>query len=243
MTFDATNTLIRVKGSVGQHYANAAHRNGMADVDANSLNTSFGKAWKLACKTHPNFGHDEYGQSLSVRDWWKMVVLETFSGAGYRGTSDTMEQTFQQLFEDFSRGDFWDVFDDVRPVLKCFQQDGIHLSVISNFDSGLSKILWDLGLAPYFSNIVMSGELPFAKPDRRIFEHALQEMGCHDSKTALHIGDDMEKDVQGCQSVGMHAVLLNRKLRQDQASVSNGVLTTASLKDVARYISSSADNQ
>lgn len=238
VTLDVTNTLIRVQGSVGERYAHVGAWNGIHDVpDAAALNKSFATVWKSACKTHPNFGHGESGVYMSIRDWWRMVVYETFEGAGWHGAVDKLDRTFQQLFDEFSRGDAWKMFDDVRPALKQLKEHGIQVGVISNFDSGLRTILWDLGLHPYFSNVIVSGELPFWKPDRRIFEHALEVMGCHDYSHAVHVGDDMERDVKGCQAIGAHAVLLNRKLPADhQATVCDNMLITSTLADVVSYV-------
>ena len=61
---------------------------------------------------------------------------------------------------------------------------------------------WDFG--------VFSGVAGVEKPDRRIYEAALEAAGGVAPEEALHIGDSMSKDYVPARGVGMHALLLDR---------------------------------
>jgi putative hydrolase of the HAD superfamily len=61
------------------------------------------------------------------------------------------------------------------------------------------------GLAGYCHHIVISGELGFGKPDRRIFEHALKLAGSKPSHT-LMVGDNLVRDIDGAAHCGIKTV-------------------------------------
>jgi HAD superfamily hydrolase (TIGR01509 family) len=73
--------------------------------------------------------------------------------------------------------------------------------VVANFDLSLRDRLDQLGLTPYFSEIVTPGDAGAAKPDPRIFELALERLGVAPER-ALHIGD-RSVDEEGARAAGM----------------------------------------
>ena len=63
----------------------------------------------------------------------------------------------------------------------------------------------DAGLAELLDVLVFSEEVGVAKPDPRIFQHALDELGV-DPNDAMFVGDRLETDVQGAANLGMTTV-------------------------------------
>jgi putative hydrolase of the HAD superfamily len=61
------------------------------------------------------------------------------------------------------------------------------------------------GLDRFFSTVVVSGDYGYRKPDRRLFETALAEMGVTPDE-AIFIGNDMYRDVYGAGAAGMKTV-------------------------------------
>lgn len=61
---------------------------------------------------------------------------------------------------------------------------------------------WDFG--------VFSGLVGVEKPDKRIYEIALEMAGNVAPEETLHVGDSFRKDYIPARAVGMHAVLLDR---------------------------------
>jgi HAD superfamily hydrolase (TIGR01549 family) len=57
--------------------------------------------------------------------------------------------------------------------------------------------------------VVCSGELGIPKPDRRIFEYALEKAGCTPAE-AVMIGDSWHADIEGAAGVGIRAVWFNQ---------------------------------
>jgi 2-haloacid dehalogenase len=58
-------------------------------------------------------------------------------------------------------------------------------------------------LKPYFQDIIVSGEVGFAKPDPRIFEAAFEAAGQPDKSKVLMIGDSLSADIQGGIAYGL----------------------------------------
>jgi 2-haloacid dehalogenase len=63
-------------------------------------------------------------------------------------------------------------------------------------------------LASYFSEIVISEEVGISKPDKRIFEHALEKVGA-DPTSTLMVGDNLTADIQGGANAGLDTCWVN----------------------------------
>jgi putative hydrolase of the HAD superfamily len=102
------------------------------------------------------------------------------------------------------------VFDDVVPLLDALQANGVKVAVLTNgaTDTQREK-LNALELTGRFDAIIVSGEHGAAKPDRTIFERALEAVGVRADRAA-HIGDSLKADVAGAVATGVTAVWLNR---------------------------------
>ncbi len=82
------------------------------------------------------------------------------------------------------------------------------LGVISNYSASMLDYLHEAYLAEYFEAIVISEIVGFEKPDRRIYDCFLQQMGCAASD-CLYVGDH-PFDVMGAKRAGMDVVWLNQ---------------------------------
>jgi HAD superfamily hydrolase (TIGR01509 family) len=102
----------------------------------------------------------------------------------------------------------WKLYDDVLPCLESLS--GYRLAVISNGDSDQQRRkLEQTGIAPYFSSVVISGDLGVSKPHPDIFRQSLQALGLLPQE-AVYVGDRLEVDALGAEGAGMHGVWLVR---------------------------------
>jgi len=62
-----------------------------------------------------------------------------------------------------------------------------------------------VGIEAYFNPIIVSGDLRFRKPDRRIFEAALRGLNLA-PKNVLFVGNDMYRDIYGAKKLGLKTV-------------------------------------
>lgn len=63
-------------------------------------------------------------------------------------------------------------------------------------------------LDKYFKEIIISEEVGFNKPDKRIFDYALEKTNATISDSIM-IGDDMESDIIGAKNAGINQILFN----------------------------------
>lgn len=61
------------------------------------------------------------------------------------------------------------------------------------------------GLLDFFNPVIVSGDLKFCKPDRRMFELALSEMRLS-APEVLFVGNDMYRDVFGAHEAGLKTI-------------------------------------
>ncbi len=104
--------------------------------------------------------------------------------------------------------DSWTLFDDVLPCLCALS--GHRLGIISNGNTDQQKLkLHRLGLESRFEVVVISEEVGVAKPKPQIFLEACRR-ALLKPQDCVYVGDNLEVDVLGSQSVGMRAIWLNR---------------------------------
>jgi putative hydrolase of the HAD superfamily len=103
---------------------------------------------------------------------------------------------------------YWTVLaPGVKQTLETLQ-DEYRLAVISNADGKIRQVLHRAGLADYFETITDSGAVGYEKPDRRIFQNALEAMQLS-AADGLYVGDIYGVDYIGATSVGMQAVVID----------------------------------
>jgi len=83
------------------------------------------------------------------------------------------------------------------------------LTIVSNgFIEVQYKKLHSCGIEQYFAHVVLSEAANALKPDKRIFEYALQLNNAMASETIM-IGDSYESDIVGAQNAGMDQIYFN----------------------------------
>jgi putative hydrolase of the HAD superfamily len=83
------------------------------------------------------------------------------------------------------------------------------LAIITDAQSMYARAeLHKVGLLGYFDPIIVSGDHGFRKPDRRLFQYALDSMGVAAS-SALYVGNDMYRDIYGAREAGLTTVMFD----------------------------------
>jgi putative hydrolase of the HAD superfamily len=204
---DAVGTLFGVRGSVGQVYSEIAQGFGV-EVSAEVVNQSFFKAF-AASKPLVFPGVDSEEIPDYEFEWWSAIALETFREAGVLDQFSDFASFFHQLYNHFGTAQPWFVYPDVSPALHRWQQMGIEMGVVSNFDSRIYAVLQALDLVQFFTSVTICSQVGAAKPDEKIFATSLQKHQC-DAPDAWHIGDNLKEDYQGAKAAGLRAILVKR---------------------------------
>jgi putative hydrolase of the HAD superfamily len=190
--FDAVGTLFGVRGSVGEIYSAIARTFGVIS-DPEAIEKHFRKAF--AARRPPK---------ADARSWWRSVVAQTFTDTDF----PDFEAYFDRVWHHFATAEPWFVYPETVSVLAGLRSRSLVLAVVSNFDERLYPVLEALELRGYFQVVAISTEVGHAKPDPRLFAHALQRLGCS-ADGAIHIGDSTE-DVIGAKAAGIRVRKVDR---------------------------------
>lgn len=220
ITFDATNTLLRYKESVGQTYSGVAQLYGVP-ADPHHVNHKFRIEFKRMMAQHPNFGSDS---GMTSQQWWSELVSRTLSGSGSISES-LMTCIARHLYESYRTPECWAPNAGTVETLQRLRQSGRKLGVISNTDERLDSILTGLRLRQYFDFVIASAVVKVQKPSKDIFSLALI---CASSDErlkpddALHVGDNIELDYLAAKNAGWSALLLVNDESHRQRALSKG---------------------
>lgn len=133
-----------------------------------------------ASVTHEAWQHRDLDPSLH-----RQAYLHVLRNSGLDDRH--AEELYQRVIDPAE----WQVYPDAAGVLKSLQEKGIRTAVVSN-------IAWDIrpvlsAADAHADEFVLSFEVGAAKPDRRIFEAALDRIGIAAEET-LMVGDSVEND-------------------------------------------------
>ena len=164
-------------------------------VDEKSYRRALGRAMNKLEKLRAS------GRDMYFHDFYSLVL----SGLGIRPQDEILDGLLELYFKHFISTPVPGMREVIEELASSYA-----LAVISNAVSPWPRrFLEREGLARYFEAIVISGEVGWKKPHRRIFEEALSRLGLEPWEVA-HVGDSPEDDVMGARNIGMKAILVLR---------------------------------
>lgn len=126
-------------------------------------------------------------------------VRSQLAGLPSTGRAHLLERIGSGFIDQSSRG-----LAESREVLSILASR-FRLGVISNFYGNLDRILADAGMRNLFATVIDSARLGVFKPERGIFEAALEALAIQPAQAAM-IGDSLDKDCIPARSLGMKTV-------------------------------------
>jgi beta-phosphoglucomutase len=154
--------------------------------------------------------------------WWQGIFDKTWPQR-----RDLAGEMFRWQME----GRFDSLFSDTLPALDSLQRLGLPMAVLSNWATHLRDTLRRVDLLDYFEFLIVSSEVGLAKPDRRIFDLAVDRAN-YPRQRLLYVGDHVGDDVEGALGAGLDAVLVDRRDRQPEALCPR----IGSLEELAGYV-------
>src|SRR5947209_6198313 len=128
----------------------------------------------------------DYTRSLPAE---KREQLPLFLAELHRGIARKRLRLYPQVQE---------VLDQLRPHYR--------MAVVTDAQSAYAvPELHAVGLLNYFNPVIVSGDYGYRKPDKRLFQKALDALELK-SAQALFIGNDMYHDIFGAQQAGLKAI-------------------------------------
>jgi len=129
-----------------------------------------------------------------------------FKMCGLEGDHDARTR---DVLERFWLLENWAVYPDVIDAIERLRARKIRIGILSNATSDLVGFLEEIGLSKHFDFTIVSAIAGTKKPDRRIFELALEQAGV-DASNAAHVGDMYLEDILGARNVGVRPFLIDR---------------------------------
>lgn len=100
-------------------------------------------------------------------------------------------------------------------AIQCFEtlSKKYKIGIIANQSMGTEERLGQQGILKYISLIIASAEEGVAKPDRKIFEIALERSNCK-PVNAIMIGDRIDNDIVPAKRMGMNTIWIKQGFGQ-----------------------------
>jgi HAD superfamily hydrolase (TIGR01509 family) len=188
VTFDANGTLLRLVDPVPA-LRELLRLHGV-DLSGDDVASAFADEARYYAN-HCVAGRDEESLAALRRD-----CLGAFLD------SARVRLDHEPLFAGYADAFSFEILPGVPETLRQLRARGLALAVVSNWDVSMHSRLEELGLAGLVDVAVASSDAGASKPDRVIFEHALELLGVAPGR-ALHVGDS-PADEDGAAAAGMH---------------------------------------
>jgi HAD superfamily hydrolase (TIGR01549 family) len=145
---------------------------------------------------HPELEHDE--------EIWVLFTQRIIEGMGGRGDTYACAAEMTRAWE---RADHFELFDDVLPTLADLRSRGLRLGLLSNTARDLDAFVVHHALE--VDAVLTSRVHGKTKPHEAIFRRMLELLGVSAAEAAM-VGDTPEDDIEGAESIGIRAVLIDR---------------------------------
>ncbi|MBI1929086.1 bifunctional adenosylcobinamide kinase/adenosylcobinamide-phosphate guanylyltransferase [Candidatus Poribacteria bacterium] len=213
LLFDAGDTLLFPKPSREERFQHIAQQIGLT-LPMGAIRDGYQHLDRHLAQ----HGRPLRREGLDIGSTYNALILE---GAGFDGDVVTYAKTITQAFDapfippracraGGSPVVEFQVFPETGAVLNRLLRAGYKLGIVSNWDESLEACCAQVGIRHFFDVIVASQVVGVSKPDRRIFEIALQRLGVEPA-AAVHIGDSYHTDVIGAHNAGIIPILFDWK--------------------------------
>ncbi|GAG66762.1 unnamed protein product [marine sediment metagenome] len=195
-----------------------------------SINSVYNYLYKLSKKPSTELNIALPGRINFISKFFKIIKIE-YQESLKRQEQIELDKVFNRIFNSFNiklnnsqstevLGEYYKswsnmtkLYDDVLPTLIYIHDKGIKLALISNtifegklHDSDLKR----LGIFKYFDFTIYSSDVGVRKPEPKIFKVVLEKLKVSPDE-AIFVGDRLYDDIKGAKSVGMTAILKEKR--------------------------------
>jgi len=209
VAFDVNGTLVRILADDDEEriFRAAAHFLTYQGIDLHrhELRDLYFQIMKEQLRTSP----EEYPEFDAVGIWRSIIEDHgtDFTRALPAGKLQQMPLFLAEMSRGISRRRLGP-YPYVREVLDILR-DRYPLAIVTDAQSTNARgELHKVGLLGYFDPIIVSGDHGYRKPDRRLFQLALDGMAVA-AQNALYVGNDMYRDIYGAREAGLATVMFD----------------------------------
>jgi putative hydrolase of the HAD superfamily len=209
VAFDVNGTLVRILTQDGtdQIFRSVAHFLTYQGIDLHRHQVR--ELYFGTMKAQQQASAEEHPEFDAVAIW--RSVLDTHATAFTRALPpEKLEQLplfLAEMYRGISRCRLR-LYPQVREVLDVLRER-YPLAIVTDAQSAYARgELHKVGLLDYFDPVIVSGDHGYRKPDRRLFQLALDGMGVA-AEHALYVGNDPHRDIHGARQAGMRTVMFD----------------------------------
>ncbi len=207
--FDVNGTLVRIQteDDMEQIFRSAAHFLTYQGIDLcrEQVRDLYFRIMKEQRRVSP----EKYPEFDAVGIWRSIIDehLTDFTRALPPAKLEQMPLFLAEMSRGISRRRLG-LYPHVREVLDVLRER-YSLALVTDAQSAYARgELHRVGLLGYFDPIVISGDHGFRKPDRRLFQFALDRVGVP-AEDAVYVGNDMHRDIFGAREAGLTTVMFD----------------------------------
>lgn len=147
------------------------------------------------------YGNSFRGEVKDIREFWKLILANL-------GISEDSELIRQLTgLRDSHLDTIFKLYDGVIPILTAWKMR-YKLALVSNCPVGFSDFLKHFDLAQFFERTILSYEVRVGKPERRIYQEALEGLGLEPSE-CVFVSDEIS-DLEGAAEIGLRTILVRQ---------------------------------
>lgn len=162
-------------------------------ADWDRLHAATGQRFDAAGSTYWTHRHAFDDGSLDSRGYWRAVLDRSVDEVD----AERLDRLDAALW---SRQN-----PRTMDVLQTLRRRGAHLALLSNMPVRMSEIFEsEAGWTGYFDRLFFSGRLRLGKPDRRIYEHVLDELATGAADVVFI--DDKAENIEAARELGLRTV-------------------------------------
>jgi putative hydrolase of the HAD superfamily len=209
VAFDVNGTLVRIltEDGMDQIFRSAAHFLTYQGIGLHRYEVR--DLYFQIMKEQQRASSQRYPEFDAVGIWRSIIEghQTDFTRALPAGKLEQMPLFLAEMSRGISRR-VLSLYPYVREVLDALRER-YRLALVTDAQSAYTRgELHKVGLIDYFDPIIVSGDHGYRKPDRRLFQCALDAMGVA-AENALYVGNDMYRDIFGAREVGMKTVMFD----------------------------------
>ncbi|MDA1257017.1 MAG: HAD family hydrolase [Chloroflexi bacterium] len=123
------------------------------------------------------------------------------------------------------------LYPDVAPALDALRSGGYVVGVVTNMSRPGADVAESMGFHDRVDFTLSSMDVGASKPDPKMFHAALSRAGVA-AKEAVHVGDQIETDVEGAMGAGLNPVLIDRHVSAPEYDACPRITSLAELPSV-----------
>ena len=209
VAFDVNGTLIRILADDGEEriFRAAAHFLTYQGVDLHRHEVS--DLYFRIMKEQLRASQEDYPEFDAVGIWRRVIAghQSAFTRALPAAKLEQMPLFLAEMCRGISRRRLG-LYPHAREVLDVLRER-YPLALVTDAQSAYARAeLHRVGLLDYFDPIVVSGDHGYRKPDRRLFQAALDGMNVA-AGNAMYVGNDMHRDIFGAREAGLTTVMFD----------------------------------